>query len=213
MQEIPDTGGGLSGFIAWLLWQVYQYFPSQGRWDWLVLFVFLAVVTRSLALPSSWKLAQWLTSQGRVPDERIPAVYLHNLFAQTGVMFLFVWFFSTDAGHTFLAGRTWFGNVSLLQASQSLWISGALFFVTGSVFFVGSVVLTAALGLPDSDELPFVFCFSSAVHAMAVVGAHVFYWHWSVASLILMWLFTAADWVAVIALVLWIARRFKQGKT
>jgi hypothetical protein len=36
MQPIPDTRGGVSGFLAYLLWQVYRHFPLAGTWDWLV---------------------------------------------------------------------------------------------------------------------------------------------------------------------------------
>ena len=66
MQEIPDAGGGVAGFIAWLLWRVYVYFPFEGTWDWLVLFIFLAALTRVGAIPSSRKLIQWVTS-GSLP--------------------------------------------------------------------------------------------------------------------------------------------------
>ena len=92
MQEIPDTGGGLSGFIAWLLWQVYVYFPFEGTWDWLLLFIFLAVLTRVGAIPASWKVVEWLDDQA--PDLEFEAVigciYLLNIITQTGVMFLLI---------------------------------------------------------------------------------------------------------------------------
>ena len=55
MQPIPDTGGGLSGFIAQGLWYVYRYFPFHGTWDWLLLFFLLAATVHVLFLPHLWK--------------------------------------------------------------------------------------------------------------------------------------------------------------
>ena len=208
MQETPDTGGGLSGFIAWLLWQVYQYFPFEGTWDWLLLFIFVAVVTRLLAVPSSWKLAKWIVAD---THDREMALYVHNLFAQTGVMFLFIWFFSTEVGHTFLVGRTWFGGIPVLETNRRLWLSATLFLVTGFGFGFGCIgwVEENLRG----EELYMVFAVSSVLHVLIVLGAHVFYWYWSVASLILMWLFSLTDWAVVFGLFFWYARRAKQGKT
>ncbi len=32
MQPIPDTGGGLSGFLTYVLWWLYQLYPFREAW-------------------------------------------------------------------------------------------------------------------------------------------------------------------------------------
>ena len=215
MQEIPDTGGGLSGFIAWLLWRVYQYFPFEGTWDWLLLFIFLAVLTRVGAMPSSRKLIKWMTSQRDLSDAdpRWLLPYLHNLFTQTGVMLVFMWFFSTDAANTFLAGRTCFGEVSVLEVSSDFAASSFVYFLgAGFAFLVGAVVSLAVLHIREQGP-EFVFFLCSFFHAVIVLCVHMDGRHLSIASFVLMWVFTLADWVVVFGLVWWIGLRRKRGKT
>jgi len=55
MQLIPDTGPGLSGFLAHGLWLVYQYFPLAGAWDWLLLFLLLGLGAHFVFLPYLWR--------------------------------------------------------------------------------------------------------------------------------------------------------------
>ena len=52
----------------------------------------------------------------------------------------------------------------------------------------------------------------SFFHALAVLAAHLFYWYWCIASLIVMWVFSLVDWVALFGLTLWIGIRLKQEK-
>jgi hypothetical protein len=44
MELIPDTGGGLSGYITHFLWYLYRRFPFLGSWDWVFLILLLAIV-------------------------------------------------------------------------------------------------------------------------------------------------------------------------
>jgi hypothetical protein len=102
MQEIPDTGGGLAGFIAWLLWHVYVYFPFEGTWDWLVLIVFLAVLTRGIMIPVWWRLVM---RPGQLPSSR-DLILNFVLAADLIWPWLVIWLFNTAGGRTFLEGRS-----------------------------------------------------------------------------------------------------------
>ena len=112
--EIPDTGGGLSGFLASLLWHVYTYFPFQGTWDWLLLVFVLAVASHVVFLPYLWKAVQAdmkIFSEGKVLAEESGSnqgfwPFLFNTFC----MWLLIWFFHTQAGRTLLEGREWLGS-------------------------------------------------------------------------------------------------------
>ncbi len=200
MEPIPDTGGGISGFLAWLLWHVYVYFPFSGTWDWLVLIVVLALVTRLLAVAPAWRLGKWATNQQNLlPNMVFP---LSNVFTQTGVMFFLVWFFNTGAGRTFITEQGWFGSSSPLWL---LWFSGVTLCLVIPVFL--DIVGKLASAEPTIEDVPSAFVTSSIGHAVAVIGAHLFYWYWSVGALALMWVFTLVDMVVVIGLCCWIGMR------
>ena len=127
--EIPDTGGGLSGFIASLLWHVYVYFPFPGTWDWLLLVFVLAVASHVGFLPYLWKGVQAdmkIFSEGKVLAES------ETYGSQTGwpllsdmlCMWLLVWFFHTPAGRTLLEGRAWLGSGAPSEtAGGFFWVS------------------------------------------------------------------------------------------
>ena len=216
MQEIPDTGGGPSGFVAWLLWRVYVYFPFEGTWDWLLLFILLAVLTRLGAMRSSWKLIKWMASRARAKrSEPVYALVLHNVFTQTGVMLFFVWFFSADVGRTFLVARTWSGGVPVLGANTAplLWIGFLL--LTGCAAAIAFGVLLHVLGFPqEAMEHPAEMLFGSSIlHFTIVMVAYLVCLRGSRASLILMYIFTLIDWLTVIRTMFRTAPALKHGKT
>jgi len=113
---IPETGGGLSGFIAHYLWHVYRHFPSSGRGDWLLLFLLLATLVHVLFLPYLWKAVQ--ADMAILRDERVTeqgSLQVVWLALWDGaMMFFLLWFFHTEAGQTFLESRAFgpFGELS-----------------------------------------------------------------------------------------------------
>jgi hypothetical protein len=218
MQEIPDIGGGFAGFIARLLWHVYQYFPFEGTLDWVLLFILLAVLTRVGAMPLSRKLAKrWAyklyygNSKLTYGDPRIWTPVLHNLCTQTGPMFLFVWFFSTEEGHTFLVGRS-VSAAPLLEAKPNMVLLSALLFLFPA-FSLSLFALDIPLFLTEEDPIVWALISCSAIHTSIVLGALVIYWYWSLASLILMWVFSFVDWVLLIRMFFWPAPPREHGKT
>jgi hypothetical protein len=48
-------GAGLAGFLAQQIWAIYRHFPFQGYWDWLVLFLLIALGTHLSFLPYLWR--------------------------------------------------------------------------------------------------------------------------------------------------------------
>jgi hypothetical protein len=105
MTEVPDTGPGLSGFLAHVLWIPFQYFPSSGRFDWLILFVLLAGGANLLFLPHLWRAvrADIVCLQNGAPTTG-PYQFTVILWGLIWLFFL-TWLFSTPAGETFLTGR------------------------------------------------------------------------------------------------------------
>ena len=188
MQEIPDTGGGLSGFIARGLWYVYQYFPFEETWDWLLLIVFFAVLARCIMIPVWWRLVKL---PGQSSDDReglLAIVILGDLFWP----WLVIWLLNTDAGRTFLEGRAG----PPLDAAQ--WLYRASLVYHAVAFFVGA-------GLIDDNDMD---SFRSntgglvAAHSAVAFVAHL-YWYWSVASLVVLLVFgvTAVITSTIVALI------------
>ncbi len=58
MEPIPDTGGGISGFLARLIWDVNRYFPLSGMWDWLVLIMLISLAILVARLSFLWRLVE-----------------------------------------------------------------------------------------------------------------------------------------------------------
>ena len=207
MAVVPDTGGGLSGFIAHGLWKLYQYFPSSGRWDWLLLVFLLAVLVRILYLPLLWKSVKAdmdLLRQGKAGASKASML---TVIWDVGSAFFLVWFFHTAAGRTFLARRSlgpdvvatglfWFSlvwsgaavmgcdrmNSLLNQRNKAIAPScSAPYADRGllSLFGGGGVFYTPG---EEGEE--------GVVNNAPMVGiesrffflAHVFYWYWSIAS-------------------------------
>ena len=210
-QEVPDTGGGLSGFLASGLWRVYRHFPSAGRWDWLFLFVMLVPAVHLLFLPLLWKAVRadmQILAQGSCDTPNQDA---WTATAAMISMWWLVWFFQTAAGRTFLTGRPCF-QWSPLEVSRNLfWLSLA--------FHVGANMVTAVVcgkidernkaASPPASK-PYrdrtlsnlfagggIFVIGRDKYAtqgggqvilpgVTIFLAHLFYWYWSTASLILM---------------------------
>ena len=187
MQEIPDTGGGLSGFIAWLLWQVYVYFPFEGTWDWLLLIVFLAVLARTLMIPVWWRV---MKRPGLSSDDRggiLALVVLGDLFWP----WLVIWLFNTSAGQTLVPGRYLEEPIEWSYA----WSVGYHF-----------VVLMAAGGLAEWLETSKGRSSTIALvgtHSLVAVVAH-YYQHWCVASRAVFALFSITALLTVVT-VEWLA--------
>ncbi len=127
MEAIPDTGGGVAGFLAHLLWHVYRYFPFSGTWDWLVLVALLAFGLRVANLPFLARLLTWdvrtnRAAGGRWTRDRIFVGWCWAFWVGWSLVcfIALLRFFDTRAGQTFLAGRAWFGSLGpgqVLRAS------------------------------------------------------------------------------------------------
>lgn len=214
MQAIPNTGGGISGFLAHLLWQAYAYFPSAGRYDWVLLMLLLALFVHALYLPSVWR--DVAANMARLRDARLrplPPYIWSILFAHLN-LFVLLWFFHTPAGKTFLEGRI------AGPAGPALCVSRALYFVclaiaVGSV--AGLIQLQRTLGPAPAQGPSTYVCSDRSLRSLlrgggafvvmldgrlvtfwagevimtafpaSVVAYSLFlYWYWSVASLTLM---------------------------
>ena len=167
MQEIPETGGGLSGFIAWLLWGVYQYFPFEGTWDWLLLIVFLAVLARCIMVPVWWRLVE-RPGQSKADREGLFAsLFLGDLLWP----WLVIWLFNTHAGHTFLRGR----SLQPLEVAEGVYWLSLVYHV--AAFFAGAAMIDLSDSCRDDAGGLLV------EHSFVAAAAHVLFWYWSVASL------------------------------
>ena len=217
-QPIPKTGGGLSGFIAYGLWQVYQFFPFEGTWDWLLLVFVLAVASHVVFLPHLWKVIQSdMKSLSEHKPEGLGQTAFPSLWEQF-CMWMLVWFFHSEAGRTLLAGRSWTSNRLPSETAGGLfWVSLALHFL----LVLSLVGLVAAVeekrkscymhGTGPFSDRGFLSLFAgggvaiekgkSEVEALGtplqvetslIFLAHLFYWYWSIASLTIMLCFTLA---------------------
>ena len=208
MAVIPDTGGGLSGFIAHGLWKLYQYFPSSGRWDWLLLVLLLAGLVRVLYLPLLWKSVKAdmdLLKEGKAGDRGSMMTWVWDLASA----FFLVWFFHTRAGQTFLGGR--FGHPDAVATGLSFWLPlGGSFAVWAGSGHLDSLVDARDEAITPSHPVPYadrsllslfggggVCCTPTTEEEVAKLKmnhtpvwvecaffffAYVFYWYWSVVS-------------------------------
>ena len=209
---VPDTGGGLFGFIAFGLWHVYRNFPSSGRCDWLLLFCLLAALVYAVFWPLLWKAVA--ADMRILAERRIEQEYQGVVpwFWSVGCLSFLLWFFHTTAGKTFFVSREWFGLGPLEEVNRPLfWISFVwhlLFYVAGSdarLEFVEKKRRLLAAGKPqpsaDRGLLNLylgggIFYTSQSkiscgwdylIMIWFVIWVfHVFYWYWSAASVILM---------------------------
>ena len=210
MAAIPETGGGLSGFLGHLLWKFYQYFPSSGHWDWLLLIVLLGVLVRLLYLPWLWKNVEadmTLLKTGKVGDSS----GLNPIGWDMAYAFFLIWFFWTTAGQTFVSGRS--GSPDAV-ARWLFWLTLiACFALTVILLNVGRVNERNKAMAPTKPEpypdrslmslyggggvffVPEVvngkvtengkiasFACPVPMEAVAFFFAHLFYWYWSVVS-------------------------------
>lgn len=217
---IPETGGGLSGFIARGLWFLYSHFPSSGRWDWLLLFLAIGVSTHFLFMPYLWRAVkadmEILKTHAFVEGGSNQSVWA---FLWGGSwMFFFIWFFSTPAGRTFVQGRPWVGDAD--AASRLIyWISLAVLMVaSASIASIDMKVDERNKRMGVYRPTPYadrgllslyggggVFYQGTKLEGWGSVVlveislrllAHFFYWYWSPASLWLMYCFLAGSVLA-----------------
>ena len=215
METTPDTGGGLSGFIANIIWYGYRYFPFAGSWDWLLLFFALALLGIAMFWPYLWKA---VAADMRLLDEHDFDISNQEmalvLWGQVW-QWLLVWFFYTDAGKTLFDGRQWFGSGSPAEVSRVLfWISlAANFLLTIGIGILGTSIderVTVSGGgrpapYPDRGLLS-LYKGGGIFYSREEDGTlkeettgvmfilipvinfvmHVFYWYWSAASILLM---------------------------
>ena len=106
MTAIPETGGGLSGFLGHLLWKFYQYFPSSGHWDWLLLILLLGVLVRVLYLPWLWKSVEADMTLLKTGKVGVSTGTEWPILWDTAYALFLAWFFWTTAGQTFVSGRS-----------------------------------------------------------------------------------------------------------
>ncbi len=126
MSSIPDTGPELSGFLGRYLWYIYIYFPSQGHWDWVLLYLALGILVHFTFLPSLWRTVKADINLLQVGKSKIENQSIATgLWALAWLLF-FVWFFSTRAGQTFLTGRSFFSIGLLARSNTWLLIASAL---------------------------------------------------------------------------------------
>ncbi len=151
MAPIPDTGGGISGFVAWLLWHVYRHFPFSGTWDWLVLCIGLAVLAPVLFLPYLWMAAQRVRQYDESRKRSDLGLGGAPAWALASTLWDGVWialwfsFFCTPAGQTLLEGRRLFGVPSpgLVDLDGPDW-----WFIVGLLFssFTGTFLFATMPG-------------------------------------------------------------------
>lgn len=222
MQAIPETGGGLSGFLANALWHLYRYFPSSGRWDWLLLFFLMALLSHVLFLPHLWRSIKvemaYLKAQQttKMEGDQVNFYLLFQLLSTSSMLFG-AWHLYTDAGRTLLEGRKLFWMVDLSGVNMGLfWSSLGICIAVASLLLTLSVIIDrrkAAISPPgpqaSADRSPmnlyggggiFVYarngdtfietgCGVIWPEACLLVLLHIFYWRWSVASLMLFLMF------------------------
>lgn len=151
MQGIPDTGPGLSGFLAHYLWRLYVYFPSTGEWDWAFLLLGLAVSVQVLVLPRLWRGVQKdmeYLQKTRVGEDTGADRGMAATLLGLACLFFSLWFFRTPAGRTFLHQRYLHlpgssGTVAVTDVSRLLfWVS-----------LVGSLVMAVLQSSIDEVHL------------------------------------------------------------
>ena len=161
-RSLKDTGG-LSGYLVHWLRPVYQQMPPLGGWDWLVFVVLLCLLGRVLTLPFRWKAGFDKTSLWFLLAINITTLGLN------------AWFLQTDAAVTLLGNRLWFDALPLSATSRGLFWFSLVFSA-----LVGGVGLALAA---HYDYAPSRVA-TAHMEAGALVLVHVFYWYWSITSLV-----------------------------
>ena len=190
-QSIPETGGGISGFVAHGLWHIYRHFPSSGRYDYLLLFVFLMVLARVLPLPYVVKAMKRDVARKDIV-EWVDARYLWvSMFLDAVSIWVLVWFFHTDAGRTFLVRRTCFGQEltapALYGGLAFFWFCLILLsmFVLGVLSEMTCITSSKLILYADCGIIPFFF------NALMILAAHLLR-YWSCATILLFWSYFVA---------------------
>ena len=199
MQEIPDTGGGLSGFIAWLLWQVYVYFPFEEDLDWLLLIVFLGVLTRGIMIPVWWRLVKHVARSETSRLHILDSLVLSDLLWP----WLVIWLFNTAAGRTFLLGRL---GRPLAVAGDGMYNFGIFYHCIVCVAMYRIINWSDSRG--SLATLAVFLAYLAMFHSIIAALAQGFYWYWSVGSLWVFCLFsfTAAVPTAVRGLLVYLSK-------
>ena len=208
MQEIPDTGGGLSGFIAWLLWQVYQYFPFEGTWDWLLLIIFLAILVRCIMIPVWWRILRILGQSKPEPVAQIEEPDHKPLPTRQDVMgmvvlcdlfwpWLVICLFNTEAGRTFLEGRS----------GQSLDAVLSLYFVPLVYHVIAAFVAFCLFGTSSSNSFREMACGLLGAHSFIALLATLLCAPLSVASVVVLLVFSVTV-VLPLAVLAWLRYHF-----
>lgn len=184
MISIPDTGPGLSGFIANALWHIYRYFPSQGHWDWLILIVGLDITWRILYIPFMVKLFD-------IDEEEI-SIAICGIW-NFAYLWLSIWFFNTIAGKTFLVQRHLY-SWDILNASLGLQIGTGCFILTILLLIW---YIMQKLRAKEPDEFTNYLFFFNMLRLFSILIAFSVFHQWTIISLILFSLHTLFVLVAV----------------
>ncbi len=108
----PDFGGGILGYLTYLLWHVFRHLPSTGHWDWLYLVIFVVVTQRILILPFIWRAVRWDMERFARQKSRLNLsvhIVLEGLFEF--FLCLFTWlYFCLPPGINFSANRALVGG-------------------------------------------------------------------------------------------------------
>ena len=157
MEQIPDTGGGVTGFLAHYLWMVYRYFPSSGQYDWLILFIVLALTVNFLILPYLWSTVKadivLLKEKKSEDPTQIYWVFTWDICCLGFLLF----FFTSVGGHTFLTGRQFFDLADLNQCVRWTYFT-SLGLVIGTVLVYSvSAALLNILELEKGVTTPQAF--------------------------------------------------------
>jgi hypothetical protein len=108
LSSIPDAGGGLSGFAAYVLWHIYVFFPFAGTWDWVLLLFLLAVLNRIGYLPYVWNAVRADMAALKTGEWRFPGWNMWFALWDLLTFVVLAWFlFQTSAGRTLLQNRVW----------------------------------------------------------------------------------------------------------
>jgi hypothetical protein len=191
-QSTPDTGGGISGFIGHGLWQIYRHFPSPGEYDWFLLFLVLMILTRLLFLPYVLKVLGKDVERVRKGDRTEDADHpFASIFWDSLGIWILVWLFHTDAGGTFLAGRTCFGDplsdTNLHTISVFCWPVVTIL----PVIVAGIAEHKWKNTTPNAQARRFLYVDGGAMSfffvALIILAAQILYWYWSNATIILFW--------------------------
>jgi len=219
MPTVPETGTGLSGFLAHGLWLVYRHFPLSGTWDWILLVALLGVLVRALFVPHLWMAVRddMRILQARTIEPSGQDVW--TFLWDTVSMWFLVWFFHTAAGRTFLQGRHAFGVESPSHVHRGIYFLSIVLCLGLGIALIRlsfkvdarNAALSPGRPTPYTDR-GFLSLYGGGgvylrhqgsetkiadsgsivwVEAFILFCAHLVYWYWSVATLALFVVFLA----------------------